>query len=313
MVLLGYLPLKYISLRPGEENMVRSIFGALLHTGAYATIVILSILHFKFFGESTATSIPLSIVTLFSFILGIMSIVRIVQGAMDTVENEYVALMRNGLSTIGLMSVYQLLGSEDASASLERLELEWVVGLYTTSHALNVLVNKKEPDAVDCPIEERDKNIVKRLHNLVWVLLALTLIALSTHLGFYDNDEALFERTGVLSGVFKSGLILVSLHALLEVANWVLVKTKLDESIIDCLKRDGQKPYLNLEGCDAAKQELVPLNRSPFYRHVVTSGGVSCLSYVLGRSSGNIVVLFLAVVLYVLTDLAGRGLKHVVA
>jgi hypothetical protein len=311
MVLLGYLPLKYISLRPGEENRFRSVMGAILHTTAYTTIVWLSILHFKFFGESTATSIPLSIVTLFSFILGLMSIFRIFQGAKYMVENEYVGLIRNGLSTIGLMSVYQLLGSQDASASLERWELEWVVGLYTTSHALNVLVNKKEPDAVDCPKEERDKNIAERLHYLVWALLALTLIALSVHLGVYDKDEALFERTGVLSGVFKSGLILVSLHALLEFANWCLVQTKLDKSIIGCLKRD-ETPYLNLEGCDDAKQELVPLNRSPFYRHVVTSAGVSCLSYVLGRSSGNVVVLFLAVVLYVLTDLAGRGLKHVV-
>ena len=307
-MLFGFIPLKGVTLKPGQgDALVNRIF-SVLYLAAYGCVIGFSIAYLELFDDKSAANIPLIILNVLSLLLAMGSVWRL----KNEKEDDKKFIFRNLFSSGALLCTFLLLGVEDdASVKLDRTWVNVVVTLVAVAHGLQVFVNKENPDEPDaCKNGEE-------LRANEWITLDLLLAGSVTflvlHLVYEDKDKALFERGDTKSHVLISGLLLTSVHLLLELVTRILEQNPcgLQDGVIRfltcCRKLENEKMGLIVH-CPE-KQEILPLNRIPLYRHLVTSSALACLSYSWGRAinSTDYVHLSIALLLYLSADAYGRS------
>lgn len=325
-MLFGCIKLKGVNIRPDSDNECSKVVFNLAYAAAYACVIVFSILYLELFDNKSANSLPLGLLNGLSLILFVGSFVRVIRfkkSGEDEKEPGMRFILRNLLSVITLLSAFALLGVEDKAS--EKLDRDWVnavVSLVAVAHGFQVFINKENPDEADC-----DKELKATEKGVLDISLIISLVFLILHLyleddGSLEDDVSvpLFERGDTKSHVLISSLLLISVHLFLEGVTRILEAIpSLQNSLIDFLtgnnrNTDDEKMGL-VAHCpeDTYIQQMLPLNRIPLYRHLVTSSVIACLSYSLGLAVGETdwIWLFLTIVIYVFIDAYGRGYDRV--
>jgi hypothetical protein len=311
-MLFGLISLNEVTLKPGQGNALINRIFSFLYLAAYCCVIGFSIAYLELFDDKSAANIPLIFLNVLSLILAMGSAWRLFRNKDDKGVR---FILRNFCSSAALLNTFLLLGVEDdASVKLDRTWVNVVVTLVAVAHGLQVFVNKVSPDEPDC--KEGEVTLGRKL--FLDLILAGSVTFLALHLGNEDNKSGLlFERGDEKSHVLISGLLLISVHLLLEVVTRILeLVPGLQDAVIRLLTCGGslgdEKMGL-IEHCEN-KQEILPLNRIPLYRHLVASSALACLSYSWGRAIGSTgyVYLLISVLLYLAADVIGRGNNRVI-
>lgn len=315
-MLFGCISLKGVTLKPLEDDTncvkwIKRIFNV-MYLAAYGCVIGFSIAYLELFGDKSATNLPLIILNVLSLLLAMSSVWLLSKNENYNNENikSAMVIFRNFCSSAALLNTFLLLGVEDnASVKLDRTWVNVVVTLVAVAHGLQVFVNKENPDEPDC--KEGEVTLGRKL--FLDFILAFSVTFLALHLGFEDDDKALFERGDEKSHVLISGLLLTSVHLLLEVVTRILEQNPfgLQDGVIKFLNRgrDLENEKMGLIAHCPGEQQILPLNRIPLYRHLVTSSALACLSYSLGRAIGSTgyVYITISLLLYLAADVIGRG------
>jgi len=306
-MLFGLIPLKGVTLKPGQGNAFMNRLFSFFYLAAYVCVIVFSIAYLELFDDKSAANLPLIFLNVLSLLLAIGSAWRLVK---NKAEDDVRFILRNLFSSAALLNTFLLLGVEDnASVKLDRTWVNVVVGLVSVAHGLQVFVNKVSPDEPDC-----DGEISMGRKVILDLILAGSVTFLALHLGFEDNKSGLlFERGDEKSHVLISGLLLISVHLLLEAATRILERNPcgLQTTVIGLLTCGSKKndEQIGLIVHCPEEQQILPLNRVPLYRHLVASSALACLSYSWGRAIGSTgyVYLLIAILLYLAADTFGRG------
>lgn len=311
-MLFGLISLNEVTLKPGKGNTIVNGIFSFLYLAAYCCVIGFSIAYLELFDDKSAVNLPLIFLNVLSLLLAMGSLWRLFN---DKKEDGNRFMLRNFCSSAALLNTFLLLGVEDnASVKLDRTWVNVVVTLVAVAHGLQVFVNKVSPDEPDC--KEGEVTLGRKLFLDLILTGSVTFLAL--HLGLEDNDKALFERGDEKSHVLISGLLLTSVHLLLELVTRILERNPcgLQDGVIRLLTcgRDLENEKMGLIAHCPEKQEILPLNRIPLYRHLVTSSALACLSYSWGRAIGSTgyVYLLISVLLYLAADTLGRGNNRVI-
>jgi len=315
MVLFGTIPLKLVSLRSDKDDpsvqrnelMTRGRIGGIIHSGVYAAVIGLLLNDLSLYGSSSE-NISLILLFAMSLILLASGLVRLAKSTEGTVTR----FGRNLLSSMALLLSFLALGRSDAhSEPLDRNALGWLIGLIVAGRVGDVLVNKKEADEADCEKPENAAPFMWR-RLLTWTLIAASLGFVIAHK--VNENTATLDFTSDREGVNLSAIILISVHLLLDPLNMLITcSDSMSNNVIDmitCRRCKGGR--INSE-CESERGMLLPLNRSPFYRHIVASSVISLLGYSLGCSIGvsDFVSLATGAAMYFVADVTGRGLDVV--
>ena len=312
-MLFGIISLKGVNVKPGIGNVSdwSKIIFNLLYTAAYACVIGFSWRFLELFDDKSPANVPLIMLNVLSLLLAMGSAWR---GLRNTSENDARFVFRNAFSAVALLSIFLLLGVEDnSSVKLDRDWVNVVVSLVAVTHGLQVFINKEnpdEPDACDTPPTLGEKVVLD-------LLLAGSVTFLVLHLYLEDNNSGLlFERGDTKSHVLISSLLLISVHLLLEGVTRILEQNPCGLqtvviNLLTCYNKQSDEKMGLVAHCptEGDIQEILPLNRIPLYRHLVTSSVIACLSYSLGLAinSTNYIHLFISLLLYLIADGFGRG------
>lgn len=311
-MLFGLISLNEVTLKPGKGNTIVNGIFSFLYLAAYCCVIGFSIAYLELFDDKSAVNLPLIFLNVLSLLLAMGSLWRLFN---DKKEDGNRFMLRNFFSSAALLNTFLLLGVEDnASVKLDRTWVNVVVTLVAVAHGLQVFVNKVSPDEPDC--KEGEVTLGRKLFLDLILTGSVTFLAL--HLGLEDNDKALFERGDEKSHVLISGLLLTSVHLLLEVVTRILEwSPRLQGAVIRLLTCGSDKTDEQIGlvvDCSKDGQEILPLNRIPLYRHLVASSALACLSYSWGRAIGSTgyVYLLISLLLYLAADTLGRGNNRVI-
>lgn len=284
-----------------------------MYLAAYGCVIGFSFAYLELFGDKSATNLPLIFLNVLSLLLAMSSVWLLWKNENYNNENikSGMVIFRNFCSSAALLNTFLLLGVEDkASVKLDRTWVNVVVTLVSVAHGLQVFVNKENPDEPDC--KEGEVTLGRKL--FLDFILAGSVTFLALHLGNEDNKSGLlFERGDEKSHVLISGLLLTSVHLLLEVVTRILEQNPygLQDKVIGLLLCGGrlENEKMGLIAHCPDEQQILPLNRIPLYRHLVASSALACLSYSWGRAIGSTgyVYLLISVLLYLAADVIGRG------
>ena len=311
-MLFGLISLKGVSLKPGEGNPLINRIFSFVYLAAYCCVIGFSIAYLELFDDKSAANIPLIFLNVLSLLLAIGSAWRLWKNENDKGVR---FILRNLFSSAALLCTFLLLGVEDdGSVKLDRTWVNVVVTLVAVAHGLQVFVNKKNPDEPDC-----DGEISMGRKVILDLILAGSVTFLALHLGNEDNKSGLlFERGDEKSHVLISGLLLTSVHLLLEVVTRMLERNPcgLRDAVIGlltCGSKENDEQIGLIAHCPG-ERDILPLNRVPLYRHLVASSALACLSYSWGRAIGSTgyVYLLIAILLYLAADTFGRGNDRVI-
>lgn len=312
-MLFGLISLKNKTLKPGEGNEIVNGIFSFLYLAAYGCVIGFSIAYLELFDDKSAANLPLIFLNVLSLLLAMGSAWRLFY---NKKEDEVRFMLRNFCSSAALLNTFLLLGVEDdASVKLDRTWVNVVVALVAVAHGLQVFVNKENPDEPDCGDILMGRKVILDL------ILAGSVTFLALHIGNEDNESGLlFERGDEKSHVLISGLLLTSVHLLLEAVTRILEwSPRLQGAVISlltCGNKVNDEQIGLVAHCpdDQQIQQILPLNRIPLYRHLVTSSALACLSYSWGRAIGSTgyVYLLISVLLYLAADTLGRGDDRVI-
>lgn len=312
------MDLEFLNLKPERDDGLisgngwnRGLTGGLLHAALYGTVLGLQVDRI----DGWNTSFPLLLLFIMTIVQSVFAVMRILNGLFKDfpgTEAGLVSALRNALSGVVLISSYYVLGQEEKVSSVgDHDALVAITVLVTVAHVCNVLVNKSTPGGIDCPKGDDEKKQARYLRLGTDVFLAASLVSLILHLAIDDNSQNLFdERQDTVEGrSLAAVLILIGVHGLLELWSRLLQQCGLDKAVIEW--------FSSAKGCPTGEeQELVPLNRVPIVRHLVTSSTIALLSLTYGiannTSGATTFWLLFALISNYLTDLAGRGIENVV-
>jgi len=311
------MDLEFLNLKPKQDDGLfangwnRGLTGGLLHAALYGTVIGLQVDRI----DGWNTSFQLLLLFIMSIVQLVFAGMRILNGLFQGcpgTETGLVSALRNALSGVALISSYYVLGQEERVSSVGDYDaFVAITVLVTVAHVCNVLVNKDKPAGIDCPQGDNEKKQAEYLRLGTDFFLGASLVFLILHLANEDKSQNLFdERQDTVEGrSLAAVLILISVHGLLEGwSRFLQVFPGLEESVIRIIK------FSSVEACD---EELIPLNRVPIVRHLVTSSTIALLSLTYGIANNTSDVptfwLLFALISNYLTDLAGRGIENVVA